>query len=162
MKMFALVRDTDESGVSGIGHIAWAVEFPHGLVALTFRDDTPNGPGVRSCYWYLSLADAVTIHGHGGKTRFVPLDEKVSDEQPYGAGMFCGMMDDMENVPLASMKPLTPGMPDGERKLNVANKSEEWVAGYLDFARRAYGVGWRTANFGWVPTLTIGRKEDEA
>lgn len=74
MKLYALVKGEDETGVSGTGHIAWAVEFPHGLVAVTFRDAAlPSGPGVRSGYWFQSIDDAILFYRHEGRTRFVPL-----------------------------------------------------------------------------------------
>jgi hypothetical protein len=51
MKLYALVRDQDTGGVSGTGHIAWAVEFPSGMVAVTCREDLLGGPNVLSGIW---------------------------------------------------------------------------------------------------------------
>ncbi len=135
VKFYVLVRDSDESGVSGTGHVAWAVEFPHGLVAVTFRDDT--GLGVRAGIWYRSLDDAVAVHGHGGATRFVAVDRPVG---PYADGALNFALDDVENVPLACFK---GGVPD-PRILMRRDHAEERVAGYIDAARRYYGKDWRS------------------
>ncbi len=66
-----LERDEDVSGISGIGIVAYGVEFPDGSVVL--RWDTK----VRSTVFYDSLDDVVAITGHGGKTRVV-LDDADS------------------------------------------------------------------------------------
>ena len=68
---YHLMRVKDQSGVSGTGHVADACEFSNGAVAVTFRNDTADGPGIRSFYWYESIEDAEAIHGHGGSSRFV-------------------------------------------------------------------------------------------
>ena len=59
-----LVRDDDETGVSGTGPVAWIVEFPDG-VAVTRWAVT----GVRqTCVWE-SIDHVIQIHGHDGRTR---------------------------------------------------------------------------------------------
>jgi hypothetical protein len=61
-RRFELVREEDETGVSGTGVVAYGVVFPDGNAVL--RWDTK----VNSTVFYDSLADLETIHGHGGKT----------------------------------------------------------------------------------------------
>ena len=63
MELFELVRDEDESGVSGTGRVAQGVVFDDGHVSMRWL--TP----ARSTTFYQSLSDVVTIHGHQGKTR---------------------------------------------------------------------------------------------
>lgn len=63
MKLFNLVRDEDETGVSGTGVVAQGVLFDSGKVALSWLTD------VTSVAVYNSIADVKEIHGHEGKTR---------------------------------------------------------------------------------------------
>lgn len=65
MKTFKLVRDIDETGVSGTGVVAEGVEFRDGTVAMRWITDH------RSTCLYDCLAHVQAIHGHGGKTRVV-------------------------------------------------------------------------------------------
>lgn len=69
MDRFMLVRDEDESGVSGTGDVAEVVRFSNGKVAVGFVN-APNSPtpGISSLIIYDSLADVERIHGHGGKS----------------------------------------------------------------------------------------------
>ena len=69
MKTFDLIRDIDDSGVSGTGKIAEACVFSNGrcVVAWVWAEKT----GVQSIVIYDSLEDAVRIHGHEGHTRFL-------------------------------------------------------------------------------------------
>lgn len=65
MRTFALIRDTDETGISGTGKVAEGVEFSTGWVALTWLTE------VNSMVFYPSMDNVIHIHGHGGKTRMV-------------------------------------------------------------------------------------------
>lgn len=65
MKLFLLERDADVSGVSGTGTIGECVQFSDGTVALRWLTR------MRATGIYSSLGDAIAIHGHDGKTRFV-------------------------------------------------------------------------------------------
>lgn len=132
MKTFVLIRDEDETGTSGTGHIAWAVQFPHGLVAVTFRDDAPSGPGVRSCYWYLSMEEAIKVLGNDGKTRFVDVGPNNVE---YNSGLLLATADQEDNVPNALFR--------GAKAYETYDCNEEFVAGYMDFCRFAYGETWR-------------------
>lgn len=77
-EIFHLVRDEDESGVSGTGRVAVGVVFPDGTVALRWNTATA------STAVYDSLEDVITIHGHGGKT--YPLIVATCEEQPVAEG----------------------------------------------------------------------------
>lgn len=69
MRRFFLQRDEDHSGVSGTGVVAEGVQFTSGFVALTWLTHL-------SCMAFYHSADVMMkIHGHGGKTRLVFVDE---------------------------------------------------------------------------------------
>lgn len=70
MKLYRLFRQTDVSGVSGVGLVAECVEFSSGKVAVSFL---PGIAGVASVTVYNSLVEAERVHGHGGATRFLPV-----------------------------------------------------------------------------------------
>lgn len=62
MRPFILVREEDESGVSGTGIVAEGVEFSNGKCALGWRT------AVRSVAIYDNIKELEAIHGHDGKT----------------------------------------------------------------------------------------------
>jgi hypothetical protein len=72
MRIFALVRDTDETGISGTGIVAEGVEFSDGTCSMRWRTKTT------STAVYASIDDLMEIHGHEGKTRIVWEDRKHS------------------------------------------------------------------------------------
>jgi hypothetical protein len=59
-----LVRDEDETGISGTGPVAWVVEFPDGVAVTRWAVTDVR----QTCVW-ASIDDVVAIHGHNGKTR---------------------------------------------------------------------------------------------
>lgn len=65
MRKFKLIRDIDESGISGTGVVAEGIEFRDGTVAMRWITDRHS-----TCI-YDTLDDVEAIHGHGGKTRVV-------------------------------------------------------------------------------------------
>lgn len=71
-RRFTLVRDVDETGVSGTGVIVEGIEFTDGTVALRWLTATT------STAVYASMDDVEAIHGHGGKTRIVWLDDELA------------------------------------------------------------------------------------
>ena len=71
MSRFQLVRDEDETGVSGIGLVAEGVEFTSGMVAMTWL--SPH----RCVNVYESIKTVIELHGHNGKTRVVFVDNYV-------------------------------------------------------------------------------------
>lgn len=79
MKPFLLIRDEDETGISGTGVVAEGVEFLDGTVVLRWQT---HGDKHHSTVVWTSLADAVAIHGHGGKTRFYFYDGDAHIEFP--------------------------------------------------------------------------------
>jgi hypothetical protein len=68
---FRLIRDVDVSDVSGTGHVADGVIFSDGEAAVHFLGrwptTTPHPDGIEAVQ---------AIHGHGGATRIVFLDEE--------------------------------------------------------------------------------------
>lgn len=68
-RRFRLIRDIDETGVSGTGEIAEGVVFAgHERASLTWLTEH------RSVAFYPSIVTVERIHGHGGKTRVVFAD----------------------------------------------------------------------------------------
>jgi hypothetical protein len=68
-KLFHLVRDIDETGISGVGNVAEGVEFSDGTCVLRWLTASS------STAVYKDILDVRLIHGHNGKTRIVYLDE---------------------------------------------------------------------------------------
>lgn len=62
MRRFNLVRNEDESGVSGTGIVAQGIQFDNGRCAMAWLTS------VSSIAVYDSIEDLVKIHGHNGKT----------------------------------------------------------------------------------------------
>jgi hypothetical protein len=68
-RRFFLQRAEDLSGVSGLGRVAYGVQFPDGIVVLRWKGE------VRCTAVYSSIDDLITIHGHEGRTVAVWIDE---------------------------------------------------------------------------------------
>ena len=68
-RRFALDRSHDVSGVSGLGIVAYGVQFPDGRVATRWR-----GEIAQTCAWDC-VEDLMAIHGHNGCTVLVWLDQ---------------------------------------------------------------------------------------
>ena len=71
MRRFQLERDTDATGISGTGLVAWGVLFPDGKVITRW-----NGVIAQVSVWE-SIDDVRAIHGHNGLTRIVWLDKEL-------------------------------------------------------------------------------------
>jgi len=71
MEIFCLKREQDKSGVSGTGVIVYGVSFPdpNGYVVLGWVTK-PH----QSIATYDSMEAVKGIHGHGGKTKIIPID----------------------------------------------------------------------------------------
>ena len=67
-RKFVLVRDEDETGLSGTGVVAFGVVFPDGTVATRW-----NATIAQTCTW-ASIEHVEHVHGHNGKTRIVYVD----------------------------------------------------------------------------------------
>lgn len=70
MKRGVVERDIDVSGVTGTGSVSEFVIATDGRLVIFW----PVGVGV-----WPSLEDAIKVHGHDGKTRFVILDDPELD-----------------------------------------------------------------------------------
>lgn len=66
---FQLHRDTDVSGVSGVGIVAEGARFGDGRAVMRWLT------GVSSTAVYDSIEDLESIHGHNGATRVVWVDD---------------------------------------------------------------------------------------
>lgn len=84
MRLFELHREVDATGVSGTGTVAEGVEFEDGRVVMRWRTS------VTSCALYDSINDVEVIHGHGGATKVVWLEEenRVRVRRPQGRSMY--------------------------------------------------------------------------
>lgn len=76
-RLFELHRDEDETGVSGTGVIADGAVFTDGTVALRWRTKTA------STTLFDNIDEVARVHGHGGKTRIVFLDETRTDGDEF-------------------------------------------------------------------------------
>jgi len=66
-KPFVLVRDIDETGVSGTGVVAGGVLFPDGVAVLRWYSDWPTSV----VFHDRGMAAIEAVHGHNGKTHVV-------------------------------------------------------------------------------------------
>lgn len=73
MRMFKMVRDIDETGISGTGVVAEGIEFSDGRVALRWQTGDHNSTVI-----WDNIESVHAIHGHNGKTRVVFVDEGQS------------------------------------------------------------------------------------
>lgn len=70
---FALIRDIDETGVSGAGMVAEGVEFSDGTCILRWR---PVSGYTQTSIAVWPDSDALlAVHGHDGKTYIKWIDE---------------------------------------------------------------------------------------
>jgi hypothetical protein len=72
-RRFYLYRQIDDTGISGRGVVAHGVEFPDGVVVLRWVGDKPS-----TVVW-ANLGDAMKVHGHGGHTVAVYLDDDAAE-----------------------------------------------------------------------------------
>lgn len=70
MRRFNLVRNEDESGVSGTGLVVQGVQFDDGQVCINWMTGHQNYP-----HPYPSIRKVLDIHGHNGKTVVEWLDD---------------------------------------------------------------------------------------
>lgn len=62
--LFHLVRDVDETGVSGTGTVAKGVEMANGSCLMQWTVSP-----AQSIVLYASMEELISIHGHNGNTR---------------------------------------------------------------------------------------------
>ncbi|WND33999.1 hypothetical protein RI578_06685 [Streptomyces sp. BB1-1-1] len=76
LRTFVVQRDRDVSGISGEGTVAEGVQFSDGWVVTHWLDQPPMHEP-KTDVWHNKGTHPVTkIHGHGGATRIVWLDEQ--------------------------------------------------------------------------------------
>ena len=80
-KRFILYRRQDATGVSGTGVVATGVVWPDGHAALRWKAD--DHEAVSSTSVWSSVADMMRVHGHGGLSEIIYLDD---DGRPPEAG----------------------------------------------------------------------------
>lgn len=68
-RRFILIRDEDETGISGTGLVAFGVVFPDGVTVTRWNSDV-----AQTCVWQ-SFDEVDAVHGHGGRTRIEWVDE---------------------------------------------------------------------------------------
>lgn len=68
-RRFVLNRLEDVTGVSGTGVVAEGVTFTDGTTVIRWAGPTPS-----TVVW-ATVGDAVAVHGHGGKTELVWVDD---------------------------------------------------------------------------------------
>jgi len=61
-RRFAMMRHSDPSGVSGVGLVAYGVQFDDGHVAVRWVSESPS-----TSLWD-GIADLLAVHGHRGST----------------------------------------------------------------------------------------------
>lgn len=71
IRRFKLEREKDHSGVSGTGVVAEGCEFSNGMCAVTWM--TPY----RCVSIWTSIKELEAVHGHGGDTKIVWLDDEA-------------------------------------------------------------------------------------
>lgn len=69
-RRFLLVRDVDETGISGTGVVAEGVCFTNATVALQWTTVWPTSV----VFHDRGMESVEAVHGHGGKTRVEWLD----------------------------------------------------------------------------------------
>lgn len=64
-RQFQLVRDEDETGISGTGVVAEGIEFSNGMCAMCWLT------AMHSVAVYPNIRQLEAIHGHNGRARIV-------------------------------------------------------------------------------------------
>jgi len=69
LRPFYLLRDEDETGISGTGIVATGFILPSGTAIMEWTSFHS------SIAQYKNVEDITNIHGHGGRTKVILLDE---------------------------------------------------------------------------------------
>lgn len=75
-RLFTMVRNGDETGVSGTGIVADGIEFPNGMVAVCWRSKTPSVNVYRSFVEFKH----VHIDAHPSNDTEIHWQKTVEDE----------------------------------------------------------------------------------
>ena len=73
-RRFELHRDIDETGISGTGVVAEGILFSDDVAVLHWVSQWPSSV----VHYEKGMESVQHVHGHGGKTRIVWLDEDAS------------------------------------------------------------------------------------
>lgn len=74
-RRFLLRRDTDHTGISGVGDIAEGVEFSDGTVVVRWLTTANTAPGVKpTTVIHEEIGSVLALHGHSGSSTVVWLD----------------------------------------------------------------------------------------
>lgn len=92
MRRFYLERQRDSTGMSGIGCVAEGVEFSDGEVGLRWL------PHMTSMGIYRSIEDCMALHGHGGDTVIVWVDEVASSPLAQAQAMIVRLQREIEGL----------------------------------------------------------------
>lgn len=131
MITFRLLRTTDETGVSGTGHVADGVRFHDGATVIRWR--TPHA----TTTVYATIEDVIHIHTHGGYTAIDFLGDWHT-ESAFGRGMAEYAQDYCEGIHAEAGKTGVIVVPD----YILPENREEWAAGYRFCMVREFGAGW--------------------
>lgn len=82
-RVFQMVRNADETGVSGTGVVADGIEFPNGMVSVCWRSKTP------SVNVYRSFVEFKHVHidahpSNDTEIHWFTLVEEAQKEEPDG------------------------------------------------------------------------------
>jgi len=75
-RAFVLQREIDNTGISGTGVVAWGVEFPDDVCAVRWTGQWPTSV----VFHERGIESVIAIHGHGGQTKVVYLDDVNTEE----------------------------------------------------------------------------------
>lgn len=80
-RVFILQREIDSTGISGVGVVAWGVEFPDGVCAVRWTAQWPTSV----VFHERGMASIEAIHGHVGQTKITYIDEEADrNARAYG------------------------------------------------------------------------------
>jgi hypothetical protein len=82
-KRFILYRRQDATGVSGTGVVATGVVWPDGHAALRWKADDDEAASSTSVW--SSVVDMMRVHGHGGLSEIIYLDDDGPPDTPVRA-----------------------------------------------------------------------------
>ena len=151
MKRFKLIRWSDKSGVSDVGHVASGVEFDDGACALRWKTR------IRSTAFYDNWHDLIAIHGHGIKTVCHWVDDPP---QLWLRGYHDCLRDHDNNTPFACVGGMEAGPNEFKTPEHFLDFGEHtYLHGYICRAIELFGLHWATDKFTWAPHSTAEPRE---
>jgi ribosomal protein S27AE len=123
----AMLRHSDETGVSGTGHVADVVRFLDGRCVVHWHVD-----GVRSTTVHHDDLDSVMgLHGHDGRTTLMLMPTSKSMMSDYERGWLLAQTARLDNWPVVHFRKCTT-MP-GDIEGGTENREAE--QGWYDFLK---------------------------